>query len=365
MVKKQGGQERWSTPCSRKAQILALDRTSNPEGPHPLCQMALISGCAARAILYSNWKCLLRLTSSPRPWTDRQLLSCLSWPTSTDQEWQKKQSCWPGKEKKAAGKGDVPTQKPPVLQAGVKTVTTLVENKSAAGGDRSRVDPIELVVFLPALCRKMGSPTASSGKARLGAWSTGRHAPPWPSRRSTRRTECPGEAGGRPSGPITMTDSSPEIRRHWEGNVLGPKSVARISKLEKVKAKELATKLGWGVHCRVSVHKSNKEDSCPQKKKRSERLIFSKSKNDWGSKYAYRWKVMVFIPYTHCHIPSTTNFCGFHLQFTSKPYTQKGKKTNHTLLFISTADTLANHPWHQSLDRPFPSAHDPSNSFFP
>jgi ribosomal protein L7Ae-like RNA K-turn-binding protein len=35
-----------------------------------------------------------------------------------------------------------------------------------------------------------------------------------------------------------------EIRRHWGGNVLGPKSVARIAKLEKAKAKELTTKLG-------------------------------------------------------------------------------------------------------------------------
>jgi large subunit ribosomal protein L7Ae len=32
--------------------------------------------------------------------------------------------------------------------------------------------------------------------------------------------------------------------RHWGGSVLGPKSVARIAKLEKAKAKELATKLG-------------------------------------------------------------------------------------------------------------------------
>ncbi|KAM7322545.1 hypothetical protein ACRRTK_018050 [Alexandromys fortis] len=39
-------------------------------------------------------------------------------------------------------------------------------------------------------------------------------------------------------------DRYDEIRRHWEGNVLGPKSVARIAKLEKAKAKELATKLG-------------------------------------------------------------------------------------------------------------------------
>ncbi|XP_078406369.1 large ribosomal subunit protein eL8-like [Cetorhinus maximus] len=35
-----------------------------------------------------------------------------------------------------------------------------------------------------------------------------------------------------------------EIRRHWGGGILGPKSVARIAKLEKAKAKELATKLG-------------------------------------------------------------------------------------------------------------------------
>ena len=48
---------------------------------------------------------------------------------------EKKQRLLARAEKKAAGKGDVPTKRPPVLRAGVNTVTTvntvLVENKKA------------------------------------------------------------------------------------------------------------------------------------------------------------------------------------------------------------------------------------------
>ncbi|KAL4686091.1 hypothetical protein H8959_001688 [Pygathrix nigripes] len=39
-------------------------------------------------------------------------------------------------------------------------------------------------------------------------------------------------------------DRYDEIRCHWGGNVLGPKSVACIAKLKKAKITELATKLG-------------------------------------------------------------------------------------------------------------------------
>lgn len=35
-----------------------------------------------------------------------------------------------------------------------------------------------------------------------------------------------------------------EICPHWEGSILGPKSVACNAKLEKAKVKELATKVG-------------------------------------------------------------------------------------------------------------------------
>ena len=51
-----------------------------------------------RAILsISGSKYLLPLTSSPRPWTGKQLLSCLSLPTSTGQRQSKRRSkgYWP------------------------------------------------------------------------------------------------------------------------------------------------------------------------------------------------------------------------------------------------------------------------------
>ena len=35
-----------------------------------------------------------------------------------------------------------------------------------------------------------------------------------------------------------------QIKRHWGGGLLGSKSQARIAKLEKLKAKELAQKMG-------------------------------------------------------------------------------------------------------------------------
>jgi large subunit ribosomal protein L7Ae len=69
-----------------------------------------------------------------------------------------------GKKKEDASK------KPYTVKYGLNHVVALVENKKASlvliPND---VDPIELVIFLPALCRKMGVPYAIvKGKARLG-----------------------------------------------------------------------------------------------------------------------------------------------------------------------------------------------------
>ncbi len=60
---------------------------------------------------------------------------------------------------KAAEAGAEQGAPPPVLKFGLKHVTSLIEDKKARlVVIASDVDPIELVVWMPALCRKMGVP---------------------------------------------------------------------------------------------------------------------------------------------------------------------------------------------------------------
>ncbi|XP_057642642.1 60S ribosomal protein L7a-like [Chionomys nivalis] len=176
-----------------------------------------------RAILYKQLKvppAINQFTQALDRQTATQLLKLAhKYRPETTQE--KKQKLLARAEKKASGKGDVPTKRPP----GVNTVTTLVENKKAQLVVIAQdVDPIELVVFLPALCQKMG----------------------------VRYCIIKGKVNSEDKGALdklvdairTSYDRYDEIRRHWGGNVLDHKSVARIAKLEKAKAKELTTKVG-------------------------------------------------------------------------------------------------------------------------
>merc|ERR1719161_3050896 len=70
----------------------------------------------------------------------------------------------------AAAGGEAKAKKPQVLKYGLNHVTTLVENKVAKLVVIAHdVDPIELVCWLPALCRKKDVPYCIiKGKGRLG-----------------------------------------------------------------------------------------------------------------------------------------------------------------------------------------------------
>jgi large subunit ribosomal protein L7Ae len=68
------------------------------------------------------------------------------------------------------GKQEKTSRRPPGIRFGINTVTNLVEKKKAALVVIAHdVDPIEIVVWLPALCRRFNVPYCIvKGKARLG-----------------------------------------------------------------------------------------------------------------------------------------------------------------------------------------------------
>merc|ERR1712158_31568 len=144
-------------------------------------------------------------------------------------------------EAQAKGSKAEKTKRPNVVRHGVNTVTTLVEQKRAKlVAIASDVDPIEVVLFLPALCRKMGVPYCIvKNKARLG-------------RLVRRKTcSCVALAQTNPEDRTALNklveavktnfnERADELRKHWGGGLMGAKSVAKVAKIEKAKAKELA-----------------------------------------------------------------------------------------------------------------------------
>ena len=134
------------------------------------------------------------------------------------------------------------SKKPFTVKYGLNHVVALIENKKAAlvliPND---VDPIELVVYLPALCRKMGVPYAIiKGKARLGTVVHKKTAA------VLALTEVRSEDKSELSKLISTikegyNDKYEETRRHWGGGIMGQKAVARQEK--KQKALESAIKI--------------------------------------------------------------------------------------------------------------------------
>lgn len=147
-------------------------------------------------------------------------------------------------EARAAGKPDEPTSSKKKLHFGMNRVTNLIESKRAQLVlIASDVDPIELVMWMPALCRKMGVPYCIvKTKSRLG--------------RVCRRKTCTAVCftGVDAQDKTTLSkiievvktnynDRYDEIRRNWGGGSLSEKTTAKLNKREKLRQIELAKKV--------------------------------------------------------------------------------------------------------------------------
>ncbi|KAI9717170.1 MAG: 60S ribosomal protein L8B [Candelaria pacifica] len=140
------------------------------------------------------------------------------------------------------GKKEDVSKKPYAVKYGLNHVVGLIENKKATlvliPND---VDPIELVIFLPALCRKMGVPYAIiKGKARLGTVIHKKTAA------VLALTEVRSEDKSEFSKLISTikegySEKYEESKRHWGGGIMGAKANARQEK--KRKALESAIKI--------------------------------------------------------------------------------------------------------------------------
>lgn len=132
---------------------------------------------------------------------------------------------------KAEGKPAPESKKPINVKYGLNHVTALIENKKAQlvliAHD---VEPIELVVWMPALCRKMGVPYAIiKSKSRLGTLV------------HKKTASCVAITEVRPENKQDLAaliqavkanynDKYDEIRKQWGGGILSAKSQAKQAK---------------------------------------------------------------------------------------------------------------------------------------
>jgi len=129
-----------------------------------------------------------------------------------------------------------------VLKFGLNHVTELVESgKAKLVVMPHDVDPIELLVFLPALCRKKGIPYAFiKGKARLGKLVHQKTAA------AVALTEVRKEdfqdLETLSKNFRAQFNENESLRRNWGGGVMGIKNQHMMAQREKLREIELAKK---------------------------------------------------------------------------------------------------------------------------
>eukprot|EP01111_Echinosteliopsis_oligospora_P005753 TRINITY_DN193_c0_g1_i1.p1 TRINITY_DN193_c0_g1~~TRINITY_DN193_c0_g1_i1.p1 ORF type:complete len:288 (-),score=82.55 TRINITY_DN193_c0_g1_i1:157-1020(-) len=129
-------------------------------------------------------------------------------------------------------------KRPISLVAGIKSVTEAIERKKAQLVVIAHdVDPIEVVIWLPTLCRKMDVPyVIVRGKSRLGQL-VHRKTCAVVAITDIRKDDKTALGNIVQAAREKFTDNA-ERRRQWGGQKLGPKARAKLERQKKLIAKE-------------------------------------------------------------------------------------------------------------------------------
>merc|ERR1711881_753451 len=148
---------------------------------------------------------------------------------------QKKERLVARAKARANGEADDPTPRPAVLASGINKIVNLIEKqKTQLVVIAHDVDPIEIVIYLPALCRKMDVPYCIvKGKARLGQLVG----------RKTCTTVAFTDVNNEHKQELAKivevvktnyNERGEEIRKHWGGGIMDAKSQAKANKVARL-----------------------------------------------------------------------------------------------------------------------------------
>ena len=140
---------------------------------------------------------------------------------------------------KSKGESTGAGKKPNVVKFGLNHVTALIEQKKAKLVIISHdVDPIELVVWLPALCRKMDVPYCIvKSKSRVGSVVHQKTAT------CLAIVDVNKEDKNELATLVTAikenyNDKYDEVRKQWGGQIMGVKHNARVAKQQRLRDRE-------------------------------------------------------------------------------------------------------------------------------
>jgi len=141
-----------------------------------------------------------------------------------------------------------PVKKPLVVKYGINHITGLIEHKKAQLVVIAHdVEPIELVIWLPALCRRQGIPyVIVKGKSRLGQVVHKKNATALVVD-NVDKADLPDLQQLQVYAREQYNDKYEDVRKHWGGGLLGTKATARQQKRQRAVQREAETKTKAGV----------------------------------------------------------------------------------------------------------------------